>query len=138
MQFDFQRLLEWLDRPYILIPVGVLCLILGIYWIVRCKTKAIYLYDISGGQVRITHNALTTLIHSVCDGVEAIDRPYVSVKMCGGKLNVTIKLKLNLGHRLLNLSEELQARVTRALQEVLGLERIGTISIIVVGVQGAA
>lgn len=131
-----QLVLEWLQNPEVIIVVGGMTCLLGIGYFLRCKARAIHLYDNPSGAVRVTPSALAGIVYNTCEGIGGIHRPSIKIRISGGKLHLMIRIRLSKHHRLMTLSEEIQAKLMRILQEVLGVERIGAIDIVVVGIEG--
>lgn len=99
----------------------------------RRRSRAIRVFDNQAGHIHVSNRALADLVKSACEKVGSVHKPHVRFSVQRGKLHLSVKLKLEEGKRLAEVSAALQAQLTNTLQETLSIEKIGRIDIIVTG-----
>ncbi|MEQ9823074.1 MAG: hypothetical protein ABQ298_01680 [Puniceicoccaceae bacterium] len=89
----------------------------------------------NNGYVEISRAALVDIIRSKSEQVDIEHKPGVSIHNRRGKLQINVKIRLLPSRRLAEVSEILQQHLREALQEGLGIRKLGNINVTVVGVR---
>lgn len=129
--------IPYLQKPEVLIGVGVFLILYSLYFLIKCTGRTIKLDSNEGGLVEITRSALNNLIYTTCARVGVEGKPSVSLKISRNKMFLKLKIKMNPNDRLSEISVRLQERLKQSFDEVLGYDRVGKVDVIVVGFRGA-
>lgn len=128
---------QFVQKPEVLIGVGVFLILYSLYFLIKCSRKAIRLDSNEVGQVEITRSALNNLIHTTCARVGVEGKPSVALKISRNKMFLRLKIKMNLNDRLSEISTKLQEKLKESFDEVLGYDRVGKVDVVVVGFKGS-
>ena len=85
--------------------------------------------------MEISRAALVDIIRAKSEQVDIEKKPGVAVRTRRGKLHVDVKIRLLPSRRLTEVSEILQQHLRDALQEGLGIRKLGNINVMVTGVR---
>lgn len=135
-QYYETTILPYLQNPYFVGGViGIAVVVLVAFLIIRSRMRAMRIFKTHAGRVHVSRTALRDLVHSACRHVNTANRPRVSFFAKHGKLNLAVKLKLNEGQRLTDVSAQLQSRIAETLHETLSMEKVGRIDVIITGIR---
>jgi len=126
----------WMQALLALLGLALL-LILGIA-VFRRRRSPIRVFNNSAGHVKVSRRALSDVVRSACETIGASSRPKVKFWARRGRLYLQVKLRLEAGQRLGDISSLLQDHLSRSLKEILGVDRIGRIDVIATGFRGQA
>ena len=135
---QISRALEHLiEVPYLWFAFLVIVLLIVLWFLIaRRETGPIVAFDSATGDVKVSRQAIHELAQRTCNSMGSVGKCLTRVHTRSGILNVEVRIRLIGGSRLNDVSTELQTRLTQALQENLGIERLGNIVIIVTGFIG--
>lgn len=134
--FYYETLRPYLENPWIVGPVvGIAVVLLVCVLVIRSRTRAMKIFKTQTGLVHVSRRALRELVQSACRHVNTANRPRVKFYARHSKLNLAVKIKLNEGQRLTDVSAQLQSRIAETLHETLSMEKVGRIDIIVTGIR---
>ncbi len=111
----------------------VLLLLLAV-WSARRQPDTIPAFDSDNGHVTVSRKALQDLIQGCCERVNDVGRAKAKVSTRGGIINTHVRLRLNSDGKLSSISGYLQEQISQVVKQNLGIESIGTIDIVVVGI----
>lgn len=131
-----QALASYLSDPWVFGSLLALLVLVGL-WIVlsRRQPSRVRAFANNNGYVEISRAALVDIIRSKSEQVDIEHKPGVSIHNRRGKLQVNVKIRLLPSRRLAEVSEILQQHLREALQEGLGIRKLGNINVTVVGVR---
>lgn len=95
--------------------------------------RPIRLFDTRVGNVNVTSRALAELVHDACNHVGYIHKPRVEFRVKRSRLHLRVKIKLEHGKKLSDITSILHSQLTNTLQETLSYEKLGAIDIVVTG-----
>jgi len=125
-----------LTQPtYLYIAVAALVLILLLIMRIRRQPQKIVAYQTENGRVMICRSAIIELVRNVCEHLDDITKPSVKIRCKGHCTHLDVRLKLITGAHLKDIERTLQAQLRQGLNETLGIERIGRINIVAVGLK---
>lgn len=102
--------------------------------IIFFRDPSILAYKTSNGDVEVSKNAVKDLILSVCNNENGIIKANAIIKNYKD-LNLKIKIQINNKSNLRIIEENLQKKIRETLIENLGIEKVGRINIIAVGIK---
>ena len=102
--------------------------------IIFFRDPSILAYKTSNGDVEVSKNAVKDLILSVCNNENGIIKANAIIKNYKN-LNLKIKIQINNKSNLRIIEENLQKKIRETLIENLGIEKVGRINIIAVGIK---
>jgi len=91
-------------------------------------------FPTDGGQVLVTVRAVKELVLHCCDELSGDGSAEVRVHTRRGELRTRVELRLRRNANVKGVTSYLRERIVQALTENLGLENVGDIDIVVVGV----
>lgn len=128
---------DLLDSEYFIggaVTFGVLLLLwLLKAWMFR-PPRVVQAFPTEGGQVLVTRRAVKELVTHCCDELGGSGSAEVAVGIHRGELRTRVELKLRRSANVKGVTSYLRERIVQALKENLGLENLGDIDIVVVGV----
>lgn len=131
---DWQSFYDYLIfQEYFWITLGS-CILLLFFWLqIRKRRRTIKLFKSQSGQVTVLRSALESLIKKICIDLTPSSNPKVYIRVKNSKLFIKVKLYLFTHQHLENTSIALQEKITKVLNENLGLEQVAAINILVAG-----
>jgi len=124
--------------PYISILGGVVVFAVILFILSRRSNRSIRVFDNQAGHVHVSNKALSELVSSACKRIGSIHKSRAYFKTSRGKLHILVKLKLEEGKRLAEVSDILQNQLKRTLRDTLSIEKTVLINVVVTGfVKGA-
>lgn len=126
----------YLQKPEIILSLGIFFVLYGVYFILRCHYKPLLLYKKEGGSVKTTKAALTHVAQELCQSL-GLSQCRVKVNQKGQRLCWDIYFTLSAEENLPQLVETLQTRLNQSLQVIFGIEKLGPITVIVNGFKGS-
>ena len=91
-------------------------------------------FDTDGGGVLVTRKAVRDLVRRCCEEMGEIGSAHIGIRLKGGTLNARVRLRVHRNANLKGISGYLREQIIQALTENLGVEGIGDIEIVVVGI----
>lgn len=128
-----------LKQPHAVTLLGIAMAAFILLLLIRKIKRAfrpIKLFDNRAGVVFVSRKALDELVQSVCYSLGALNRPDVKISTRRGKLCMNVSLKLESGQKLTDATEQIQTALTSAFREHLGVEKLGTIDVRIIGFKG--
>ncbi len=126
----------WLacQSPYYLC-LGLLLLGLCVWlWLrLRCRRASIKLFQEESSRVRITKNALESLIASICAENGIPGRPKMAFRIANEQLRVRLSIKLPAGSSARELSNHLSNNILDVLRVNLGPDAIADLDLLIIG-----
>jgi hypothetical protein len=114
--------------------IAVAALLLFFWWLSRRQPDVIAAFDNQNGKVTVSRKALQELIQGCCERVSDVGRARATVTTRGGVINTHVRLRLNANGKLDSISGYLQEQISGAFKQNLGIESIGNIDIVVIGI----
>lgn len=128
--------LQWFTDPWIASGIALLLLVLLlIFFLSKKQPSRIRAFDNGSGYVEISRSALVDIIRSKSEQIDIEKKPGVVIRTRRGKLHVDIKIRLLPSRRLTEVSDILQQHLREALQDGLGIRKLGNINVMVTGVR---
>ena len=128
----------WLDNlihsPYVIGGAITAVVMLLLFALIRKQPRVVRAFDADGGQVLVTRRAVRDLVQRCCEELGDVASAHATVEIRGGKLRTRVALRLRRNANLKGITGYLREQVTQALTENLGLEELGEVDVIVVGV----
>jgi hypothetical protein len=130
-------LLDWLESDYF---VGAACTLgaLFVLWVFKAimfrPPRVVQAFPTEGGQVLVTRRAVKELVEHCCNELAGTGSAEVSVGIRRGELLTRVELKLRRNANVKGVTSYLRERIVQALTENLGLDKLGDVDILVVGV----
>lgn len=128
----------WLENlihsPYVIggaVTAAAMLLLIALF---RKQPRVVRAFDAEGGQVLVTRRAVRELVQRCCEELGDVASAHARVAIKGGKLRTQVELRLRRNANLKGITGYLREQVTLALTENLGLEDLGEVDVIVVGV----
>ena len=126
-----------IERPYLWIAFLTIVLIIILWFLLsRRKSGPIVAFDSATGDVKVSRQAIQELAQRTSQSIASVGKCLTKINTRGDVLNIEMRIRLIGGSRLNDVSTELQTRLIQALQENLGIERLGNIDIVVTGFIG--
>lgn len=111
---------------------GVLFFLLAVLiLLLRRQPKNIIAYKTENGDVTISRSAVIELVRTSCQQISQVGKPKLKVFTKKGLTHFTIRIQLTSGGRLKNVEETLQNHLRESLSKNLGIEKLGTVNIVV-------
>ncbi|RME71873.1 MAG: hypothetical protein D6781_03290 [Verrucomicrobia bacterium] len=127
--------LETLIQSWFLLGGGTALIIaLALWYLFGRQPKTFKAFDSEGGEVHVTRRAVRELVKRCCEGIPDIGAARTRVDIRGQHAHVTVELRVRKNANLKNITGYLREQIGAVLTENLGIEEIGEIRIIVVGV----
>jgi hypothetical protein len=123
-----------LTNPVVVLLLCAIVVTLCFVLLVSRPPASILAVDSASGKVRIARRALHDLIEAHCLATAGVGRAKASVATRGGEVCTRVELRIAPGQRLDELSQRLQPEIAGLLRDNLGLEHVGPVDILVVGV----
>ena len=114
--------------------VAVAALAVLAWWLARRPPETISAFDNQNGRVTVSRKALQELIQGCCERVNEVGRARATVSTRGGVISTHVRLRLNANGKLDSISGYLQEQISEAVKQNLGIESIGHIDIVVIGI----
>lgn len=131
----------WLENllhdPYFLggaYTVGGILVLYILFKITFRPSRTIQAFTSEGGRVLITKRAVRELIQRCSEDLGDVGSADVKVDIKRGRLHTKVELRLRRNANLKGISGYLREQVTQALTENLGVEELGEVDIVVIGV----
>lgn len=126
----------WFSNPWVAGGVAAILLVfLLIFFLSKKQPSRIRAFTNGSGYVEISRSALVDIIRSKSEQIDIEKKPGVVIRSRRGKLHVDIKIRLLPSRRLTEVSDILQQHLREALQEGLGIRKLGNINVMVTGVR---
>lgn len=134
LNFDWPLFLDHVVSNKFFWPF-ILAIVVSLYvWAkVRSRTKIICLFNSENGTVSVSRSALELLIQKVCMQINPNSHPKVYIRSKNKTLVIKVKVHLLTNQHVENVSIELQNRISNTLKENLGINKIASINITVIG-----
>lgn len=130
-------LLDWLDSKYFIGGAWTFGVLL-VLWLCKAMMfrppRVVQAFPTEGGQVLVTRRAVKELVLHCCEELGGNGSADVDVGIHAGELRTRIALKLRSNANVKGVTSYLRERIVQALTENLGLENLGAVDIVVVGV----
>ena len=123
-----------IDPPYSYLwfaAVGLLALYL--LWRLRPPSK-IRAFRGDTGYVMVSRHALLELVYSACEQLPEVRKPSVRIRS-KRKLHLQVRIQVDGSSRLRDTSSYLQTHLKDALENNMGIERLGSIEVVVTGIR---
>jgi hypothetical protein len=128
---------DLLDSKYF-IGGAVTLAVVVLLWLAKAMIfrppRVVQAFPTEGGQVLVTRRAVKELVEHCCEELSDTGSADVMVGIRGGELRTRVELKLRRTANVKGVTSYLRERIVQALTENLGLENVGAVDIIVVGV----
>jgi len=132
----WQTALLWFTDPLIASGIAVVLLVLLlVFFLSKKQPSRIRAFNNGSGYVEISRSALVDIIRSKSEQIDIEKKPGVVIRTRRGKLHVDIKIRLLPSRRLTEVSDILQQHLREALQDGLGIRKLGNINVMVTGVR---
>jgi uncharacterized alkaline shock family protein YloU len=96
--------------------------------------RVVQAFNTEGGQVLVTRRAVKELVVHCCDELGGTGSADVDITVHAGELRTRVALKLRHNANVKGVTAYLRERIVQALTENLGLDKLGDVDIVVVGV----
>ncbi len=131
-----QTLWSYLSDPWIASGIALVLLVLVfVFFWSKKQPSRIRAFTNGNGYVEISRAALVDIIRSKSEQVDIEKKPGVSIRTRRGKLHVDVRIRLLPSRRLAEVSDILQQHLKEALEEGLGIRKLGSINVLVIGVR---
>ena len=128
---------DLLDSEYF-IGGAVTLAALFVLWLIKAlmfrPPRVVQAFPTEGGQVLVTVRAVKELVMHCCEELSGNGSAEVRVGVRGGELRTRVHLRLRRNANVKAVTSYLRERIVQALTENLGLDNVGDIDIVVVGV----
>lgn len=115
-------------------PIFIGILILIIIWLrIRKNRQVIQLFKNSEGNVALVQNALIDLMKQTCHDVAPESKPHVYLWTKNNTLNIKVKMQISSDQHIETTASIIQKQLHIVLKDTLGLEKIGSINILITG-----
>jgi hypothetical protein len=118
--------------PLMGIAVVVIFLLAIWRWIAN-RNKSLAVGSTELGGINVSHAAFQELVRSICVQAGISERVKVNFTVKRKKLHLTIRVKAPQAHTVHTLASRLQTDLAQALTEHLGIEKLGSIDVLIVG-----
>lgn len=126
---DFMCEFLSLENAYLL--GALLLLLVVLFLLLKRQPKNIVAYKTENGDVTISRSAVVELVRTSCQQISQVSKPRLKVFTKKGLTHFTIRIQLTSGSRLKDVEETLQNHLRESLSKNLGIEKLGTVNIIV-------
>tara|TARA_R100000027_G_scaffold67048_2_gene64394 strand:- start:882 stop:1724 length:843 start_codon:yes stop_codon:yes gene_type:complete len=130
---DFQFLAQ---REYLIVAGIALGLIVLLLLLRMRPARRIRAFKGETGYVEISRHALLELVHSACEQLPEVRKPAIKIK-ARRKLNLSVRIRVDGSAHLRDTASFLQTHLKDALENNLGVEKLGKIEILVTGIRAA-
>ncbi|MGE9291644.1 MAG: alkaline shock response membrane anchor protein AmaP [Puniceicoccales bacterium] len=130
---NFQFLIQ---KEFLIIAGLALALLLLLLLLRLCPSRKIRAFKGETGSVEVSRHALIEMVHSACEQMPEVRKPSIKIK-AGRKLNLSVRIRVDGSTHLRDTASFLQSHLKDALENQLGIERLGEIKILVTGVRAA-
>ena len=132
-------ILDWwqalVDAKYFVLGGAAAAFVLMFLWAwLRRPPRVMQAFNSEGGQVLVTRRAVKDLVQRCCEELGGVGSADVTVRIRSGELHTRVELRLRRNANLKGISGYLREQIAQALTENLGVEKLGEIDILVVGV----
>jgi hypothetical protein len=128
---------DWLDSKYFVGVVWTLG-VLFVLWLLKVimfrPQRVVQAFPTEGGQVLVTRRAVKELVEHCCNELSGTGSADVDVGIRRGELWTRVELRLRRNANVKGVTAYLRERIVQALSENLGLDNLGDVDIVVVGV----
>ena len=129
---------DYLSQNEFLIMGGVALALLFILLLCRLRpARRIRAFSGETGSVEISRSALLNLVYSACEQLPEVRKPTVKIRG-RRKLSLSVRIQLDASAHLRDTASYLQSHLKDALENNLGVEKLGKIEILVTGVKAAS
>jgi hypothetical protein len=128
---------DLLDSKYFIggvITLGAVLLLWLIKAVMFRPPRVVQAFQTEGGQVMVTRRAVKELVEHCCDELSGTGSADVDIAIRQGELRTRVELKLRSNANVKGVTAYLRERIVQALTENLGLDKLGDVDIVVVGV----
>jgi hypothetical protein len=131
MPYWLQDVLEWRWFPWTVAAVAAI----AVLWRLILRQPSVFTaFGSAGGRVKITRKAVRELVQHCCEELGGVGSAHADVRLERGVLRTRVELRLRSNANLKGISSYLRQQISVALTENLGLENVGDIDIVVVGI----
>lgn len=129
---------DWLEillQSYLVIG-AVVAIAVGIllWYALSRQPKTFKAFDSAGGEVHVTRKAVRELVRRCCEELGDVGSASTKIDIKNGLVHVTVHLRVRKSTNLKNVSGYLREQIGAVLSENLGVEEMGDIDIIVIGI----
>jgi hypothetical protein len=123
-----------LSNRYFLPGLGAFVVLVIVIVLMRRQPKVFVAFGEGGDSVRITRRAVRELVQRCCEELGGVGSARADVRIRAGELHTRVELRLKRDANLKGITGYLREQISQALTENLGIEKIGDIEIVVVGI----
>jgi hypothetical protein len=128
---------DLLDSKYFIGGAATLG-VLFVLWLIKRAMfrppRVVQAFPTEGGQVLVTRRAVKELVERCCEDLSGTGSADVHIDVRRGGLRTRVQLRLRRNANVKGVTSYLREQIVQALTENLGLEKIGELDIVVVGV----
>lgn len=125
------------EKPYLIIAaIAAGLFILLVLYRIRPRRR-IRAFKGETGYVEISRHALLELVHSACEQMPEVRKPSIKVKP-RRKLNLSVRIRVDGSVQLRDTAAFLQTHLKDALENNLGVEKLGRIEVLVTGIRSGS
>lgn len=135
----YQMVLNYPYLNYVVVAVVlvvVLFMLLSLRARLRRRPKEILAFESGTGNVTVARSAIADLIHRAAANTEGVAKCSSRITVRRGQLQIKLKLHLRASSRLKDVHQTLKNRIGETLKRTLGIEQMGDIDTVVVGLVG--
>ena len=125
---------DLLDNRYVLIGLAAAVVVVVLFIVARRQPRVFVAFGEGGDSVFITRKAVRELVQRCCEELGGVGAAHAQVRIRGGELYTRVELRLRRNANLKGISGYLREQISQALTENLGVEKIGEIEIVVIGI----
>jgi hypothetical protein len=125
---------DLLDSPYVLGGFAAIAVVALIVYLLLRQPREFAAFGEGDDRVFVTRRAVRELIQRCCEQLGNVGSAQVRVRIRSDLLHTHIALRVRKSANLKGISGYLREQVTHALTENLGIQKIGEIEIVVVGI----
>ncbi len=114
----------------ILFGIVLVFILIGI---LKLRDGKLLVFTNDEGKAEISKKAIQEIIQRTCEQFVEVGRARSELKMKKGQLNLKVSLKLRVKTRLSEITSKLQAQITTAIRDDLGIDNLGTVNVMVEG-----
>lgn len=128
------RLSAYLDSPFIIGgAVAFIVLLIVLYFVLR-QPRVFRAFGSGDGEVSVTRKAVRELVRTCCEEIGDVGSARAHIHVRRGEVSVRVDLRMRRSANLKGISSYLRQQIAQALTENLGIEKLGDIEMVVVGV----
>lgn len=128
------RLFAHLDSPYVIGGAAVALLLVLVVYFLRRQPKSFRAFGTGDGEVLVTRKAVRELVRTCCEEINDIGSARARIRVRGGSVHVWVDLRVRRTANLKGIASYLRQQIAQALTDNLGIENLGDIEMVVVGV----